>query len=95
MAEGPYRTAADSGTIVGSAIGGGPESTGFPNHQGSESGIRQAQAANDRIASGPAENGQTDAARPAPDRFCIAAREIGINRKDQDTASLRKNVIWR
>src|SRR4051812_37745094 len=51
MAEVAYRAAADSATLVGGGRGGGQGTWCVPNRQGSKSGIRQAQAARDRIAS--------------------------------------------
>src|SRR5450631_1701242 len=60
MAEVAYRAAADSATLVGGGRGGGQRTRGIPNRQGSESGIRQAQAAHHRIASGEAENCQAE-----------------------------------
>ena len=45
---------------MGSGSGDGQRARGIPNRQSSESGIRQAQAPNDGIAYGPAENGQTE-----------------------------------
>jgi hypothetical protein len=66
MAEVAYRATADSGSIVGSGSGDGQRARGIPNLQSAESGIWQAQAPNDGIASGPAENGQTE---PTPAAF--------------------------
>ena len=76
MAEVPYRATADSGSIVGSGSGDGQRARGIPNGQSSESGIRQAQAPNDGIAYGRAENGQ---AERAARRICrVAARVVKI-----------------
>src|SRR5450755_1980655 len=60
MAEVAYRAVAHSAIPVEGGRGSSQRARRLPNRQGSESGIRQAQAANDGIASGPAENGQAE-----------------------------------
>ena len=60
MAKIAYRAVTDSGIPMECGCGSGQRTRGIPNRQGSESGIRQAQAAGDRIASGRTENSQAE-----------------------------------